>query len=341
MYHLLRENIRQIIPYSSARSEYKGDAKIFLDANESPYHNEVNRYPDPKQINLKQSIAHLKNIDIENIFLGNGSDEVLDLLFRAYCNPGIDNVITLPPTYGMYQVLASINNVENKCVPLVENFQIDIQSILKTQDDHTKIIFVCSPNNPTGNCMKDEDIEQLITLKDTIVVIDEAYIDFANKPSFLRHLDKYKNLVICQTLSKAYGMAGLRIGMCFASNEIIGVLNKIKPPYNINTLSQTRAFTILEQSNYDDQLEEIIRERNKLAQHLLQLDYIIKVYPSDANFLLVKVDDAISLYDYLLSKGIIIRNRSSQYACENCLRITIGTEQENKSIINALNNFKK
>jgi histidinol-phosphate aminotransferase len=340
MRKLLRENIRQLVPYASARSEYKGEAKIFLDANENPNDNKVNRYPDPNQTKLKKRIAQLKEISPEKIFLGNGSDEVIDLLFRAYCNPGIDNVITLPPTYGMYRVLASLNNIENRRIALQENFQLDLQGIFSACDQNTKMVFICSPNNPTGNCINLNDIKELLNIQDLMVVIDEAYIDFSDQSSCISLLEEYSNLVICQTLSKAYGMAGIRVGMCYASEEIISVLNTIKPPYNINNLSQEKALLLLEEKHYVTQVTETIRERKKLKAALRQYDFIESIYPSEANFLLVKCKEANTVYKFLLSQGIIVRNRSSQYGCENCLRITIGTEQENKILIEALHKFQ-
>jgi histidinol-phosphate aminotransferase len=340
MRKLLRENIRQLVPYASARSEYKGEAKIFLDANENPNDNKVNRYPDPNQTKLKKRIAQLKEISPEKIFLGNGSDEVIDLLFRAYCNPGIDNVITLPPTYGMYRVLASLNNIENRRIALQENFQLDLQGIFNACDQNTKMVFICSPNNPTGNCINLNDIKELLNIQDLMVVIDEAYIDFSDQSSCISLLEEYSNLVICQTLSKAYGMAGIRVGMCYASEEIISVLNTIKPPYNINNLSQEKALLLLEEKHYVTQVTETIRERKKLKAALRQYDFIESIYPSEANFLLVKCKEANTVYKFLLSQGIIVRNRSSQYGCENCLRITIGTEQENKILIEALHKFQ-
>jgi histidinol-phosphate aminotransferase len=340
MRKLLRENIRQLVPYASARSEYKGEAKIFLDANENPNDNKVNRYPDPNQTKLKKRIAQLKEISPEKIFLGNGSDEVIDLLFRAYCNPGIDNVITLPPTYGMYRVLASLNNIENRRIALQENFQLDLQGIFSACDQNTKMVFICSPNNPTGNCINLNDIKELLNIQDLMVVIDEAYIDFSDQSSCISLLEEYSNLVICQTLSKAYGMAGIRVGMCYASEEIISVLNTIKPPYNINNLSQEKALLLLEEKHYVTQVTETIRERKKLKAALRQYDFIESIYPSEANFLLVKCKEANTIYKFLLSQGIIVRNRSSQYGCENCLRITIGTEQENKILIEALHKFQ-
>ena len=338
--NLVRENVKTMKPYSSARDEFEDfdtADMIFLDANENPFENGVNRYPDPQQMSVKAVLAKQKNVKTNQILLGNGSDEVLDLLFRAFCEPKKDNVITLPPTYGMYGVLANINAVENKEVLLSEDFQPQIEKIIKAVDANTKIIFLCSPNNPTGNSFSDESIAYLLQNFKGLVIIDEAYIDFSKKDSWINELDEYPNLVITQTLSKAYGLAGIRLGICYASAEVISVLNKIKPPYNVNELSQKRALDRLDKpEKIKSEIESIIRERSVLLKVLLDVDFVEKIYPTEANFILVKVDDANKRYAELIAKGIVIRNRTTQPLCNNCLRFTVGTEQENKRLIEAL-----
>lgn len=342
--NLVRPNIKALKPYSSARDEYQatGTKMIFLDANENPNETDVNRYPDPQQRGLKAQLSKIKGVATENILLGNGSDEVLDLLFRAFCEPGKDNVITLPPTYGMYSVLANINNIENKEVLLTEDFQPDVPQILNAADAFSKMIFLCSPNNPTGNAFEEKRIAEILENFNGLVVIDEAYIDFSEKQSWLENLEKYPNLVVTQTLSKAFGMAGIRLGICYASKEIIRILNRIKPPYNVNELTQKRALAKI--SNIEEvklQITELLEERNDLLEPLLQVDYIKKIYPSDANFILVKVDDANKRYDQMLEKGIVIRNRTTQPLCENTLRLTVGTREENKELIKALKSLQQ
>ncbi|MFL5729114.1 MAG: histidinol-phosphate transaminase, partial [Cytophagaceae bacterium] len=324
--------------------EYKGTEGIFLDANENPYGSALdtayNRYPDPLQKELKEKISGLKRVGTGQIFLGNGSDEPIDLLVRAFCNPGKDNVITMPPTYGMYEVSAGINDVRVNEVPLTEEFQINTAKVLAAIDANTKIIFVCSPNNPTGNCLYTNDIVKILEGFDGIVVIDEAYIDFAPDRSFLSKLKKYPNLVVLQTFSKAWGMAALRLGMAFASEEIISVLNKIKPPYNINEATQRLASDGLRNIlNKERMVERILNEREKLSEELSKIKSVLRVYPSDANFLLVKTADGNKAYDYLISKKIITRNRSNIKLCEGCLRITVGTAEENRELIKALQDF--
>lgn len=336
---LIRPNVARLKPYSSARDEFKssGAGIVFLDANENPYPTEVNRYPDPQQRDLKEELGKLKNIDPCNILIGNGSDEVLDLLFRAFCEPKIDSVITLPPTYGMYGVLAAINDIENREVFLTPGFEPNVPEILDSVDKNTKIIFLCSPNNPTGNSFSEENISQILESFKGLVVIDEAYIDFSKKESWLTKLNNYPNLVITQTLSKAYGMAGIRMGICYASPKVISILNKIKPPYNVNKLSQNQALERLKNSNsVIVEVAEILKERKALLNLLLEVNFIEKIFPSDANFILVKVDDANKRYDQLLAKGIVSRNRTNQPLCENTLRITVGTKQENQKLIKAL-----
>jgi len=337
---LVRANIKELKPYSSARDEYKDATTkevIFLDANENPFENGVNRYPDPQQHAVKTLLSEMKNVETGNILLGNGSDEVLDLLFRAFCEPNVDNVITLPPTYGMYAVLANINAIENRTVLLSDNFQPRVDSILKAVDAQSKILFLCSPNNPTGNSFSIETIEALLLRFRGLVVIDEAYIDFSDEKSWLEKLKKYPNLVITQTLSKAYGLAGIRLGVCYASQQIIAILNSIKPPYNINELSQQRAIERLLQS--DEVVQEILKikeERAYLVSNLKTINYVQEIYPSACNFVLIKVDNATKRYDQLITKGIVIRNRTTQPLCENCLRLTVGTRLENSRLIHVL-----
>lgn len=336
---LIRENIKSLKPYSSARNEYKelSANMVFLDANENPFNNGVNRYPDPQQSNVKNALAKLKGISKENILLGNGSDEVLDLIFRAFCEPKKDNVITLPPTYGMYEVLANVNAVEIQKVNLSESFQPKVDNILNSANHDTKILFLCSPNNPTGNCFGVKEVERLLNEFNGIVAIDEAYIDFSEQKSWLNRLDEFPNVIITQTLSKAYGMAGIRLGICYASREIISVLNKIKPPYNVNELTQLRALERLSQSGeVETEVKRILEQRNFINSELKTIPFIEQIYPSDANFLLVKVDDAAKRYDELISKGIVVRKRSNQPLCNNCLRLTVGTETENIKLITTL-----
>ena len=337
---LVRGNIKFLKPYSSARDEYKDVAindMIFLDANENPFENGVNRYPDPQQLTVKKVLATIKNVNKKNILLGNGSDEVLDLLFRAFCEPNKDNIITLPPTYGMYSVLASLNAIEDRKVLLSDDFQPQIQQILATADDNSKILFVCSPNNPSGNSFSEEVIEILLKKFQGLVVIDEAYIDFSKQESWLKKLNEYPNLVITQTLSKAYGMAGIRLGICYASEEIIQILNNIKPPYNINELTQQKALERLQDRvGVAQEIESILSERNLLAEALKGISFVEKIYESDANFILIKVDDATKRYNELIAKGIVIRNRTTQPLCENTLRLTVGTRKENEKLIKVL-----
>ena len=338
--NLVRENVKSMKPYSSARDEFEDfdtADMIFLDANENPFENGVNRYPDPQQSSVKVVLAKQKKVKTNQILLGNGSDEVLDLLFRAFCEPRVDNVITLPPTYGMYGVLANINAVENKEILLSTDFQPQIEKIMDAVDENTKIIFLCSPNNPTGNSFSDENVAYLLKNFNGLVVIDEAYIDFSEKESWINELDEYPNLIITQTLSKAYGLAGIRLGICYASTEVISVLNKIKPPYNVNELTQKRALDRLDNQNkINSEIESIIAQREELLKVLLNVKFVEKIYPTEANFILIKVDDANKRYDELIAKGIVIRNRTTQPLCENTLRLTIGTETENKKLIEVL-----
>jgi len=340
--NLVRENVKSMNPYSSARDEFEDfdtADMIFLDANENPFENGVNRYPDPQQSNVKKVLAKLKKVQTNQILLGNGSDEVLDLIFRAFCEPKVDNVITLPPTYGMYGVLANINAVVNREVLLSEEFQPQVEKILEAVDENTKIIFLCSPNNPTGNSFSDKSVVYLLQNFKGLVVIDEAYIDFSKKQSWMNELDEYPNLVITQTLSKAYGLAGIRLGICYASPAIISVLNKIKPPYNVNELTQLRALDRLsDPEKIKSEIASIIAQREELLKVLIDVKFVEKIYPTEANFILIKVDDANKRYAELIAKGIVIRNRTTQPLCENTLRLTIGTEVENKKLMAALRN---
>lgn len=343
--NILRENIKNLTPYSSARDEYQGEASVFLDANEnafgSPLNEQYNRYPDPLQYQVKKRLSEIKGVPVRNIFLGNGSDEAIDILFRSFCNPGVDNVILVPPTYGMYEVSANINDVEARKIPLTADFQLNLEGVAEAIDDHTKLIFICSPNNPTGNSINRDDVETLLANFNGIVVVDEAYINFSRQKTFIQELTEYANLVILQTLSKAWGLAGLRVGMAFASEEIIEVMNKVKPPYNINESSQQLALKALanvEQVN--GWIKETLLQRDRLVLELKNFDFVLDIYPSDANFILVKTTDPKSIYNFLVQKGIIVRDRSKIDLCEGCLRITVGTPDENKVLLSTLQNFK-
>jgi histidinol-phosphate aminotransferase len=333
---LVRPMIKEIIPYRSARDEFEDfeAQKIFLDANENPFENGFNRYPDPLQRKLKRTLADIKQVKSEQILLGNGSDEVLDLIFRTFCEPGEEEVLILPPTYGMYSLLAKLNNIIVKEVPLNKNFEIEIDTVLEAVNQKTKIIFICSPNNPSGNAIPLDQIEQLLDRFKGILVVDEAYIDFSEQKSTLSILDQYPQLLVCQTFSKAYGLAGIRLGMCYANPLIIDYFNKIKPPYNVNSLTQSRALAQLETTeSIQDQVISLISERKKLEQELKQFDFVSKIYPSDANFLLVVVDDANKRYDQFLDAGVVLRNRSRLQGCNNALRVTVGTPEENTNFI--------
>jgi histidinol-phosphate aminotransferase len=334
---LVRKNILAMKPYSSARDEFVGDAEIFLDANENPYPSSYNRYPDPLQRNLKEKIAALKQIDPTRIFLGNGSDEAIDLLIRAFCEPNRDSILITEPTYGMYSVCAAVNAVAVRQVLLTTDFDLDMNSFAGGYDGSTKIIFLCSPNNPTGNLLNRDKIIEVLLNFHGLVVIDEAYIDFAKTKSFIEDLGEFPNLLVLQTFSKAWGLAGLRLGMCFGAQEIIAILNKIKYPYNISVKTQQIALQALEDNARKEAwVTEIIREREKLASDLKELDAVNKVYAADANFLLVRMRDAAASYKFLMDNGIIVRDRSRVVLCENCLRITVGTPEENKILIEAL-----
>ena len=338
---LTRPNIWALKPYSSARDEYSGKtASVFLDANENPYNAPNNRYPDPLQKELKALIAPVKKVKPEQIFLGNGSDEAIDLLFRAFCRPGIDNVEAIHPTYGMYEVCADINDVEYRKVLLDEKFQFKAEDLLRASDENTKLIFLCSPNNPTGNNLDAKEIITLLREFQGIVIVDEAYIDFSTQPSFIGILDEYPNLVILQTFSKAWGCAAIRLGMAFASPDIIGIFSKIKYPYNINLLTQQEALRMM-QRHYEVQrwISTLLEERARLMQAFTQLPCCKKVFPTDANFFLTRVSNAKAIYDYLVDQGIIVRNRSNITRCEDCLRITVGTRPENDALLEALRNY--
>lgn len=336
----VRLNIRAMQPYSSARDEFHGTASVFLDANENPYNAPYNRYPDPMQWRLKEKVAEIKGVPKECILLGNGSDEPIDLILRAFCEPGKECMLTVDPTYGMYQVAAEINNVTCRKVKLTSDFQIDMPAFLSQIDDTVKAIYLCSPNNPTGNSLNRKDINQILDTFKGIVVVDEAYIDFSSLPSYTKDLSKYPNLVVFQTLSKAWGAAGIRLGMAFASPEIISVLNKIKYPYNVNQLTQEKALEILNnQETMKSQLTLILSERTRLQQELTAIPCVRKIYPTDANFILVDVGDADAVYQKLVDQGIIVRNRNKVVLCAGCLRITVGTEEENTALLNALKNM--
>jgi histidinol-phosphate aminotransferase len=343
--NILRNNIKNLTPYSSARDEYQGEASVFLDANEnafgSPLDTAYNRYPDPMQYRVKMRLSEIKGVPARNIFLGNGSDEAIDILFRSFCNPGVDNVIIVPPTYGMYQVSANINDIEARKVLLTEEYQLNLEGIAEAIDEKTKLIFICSPNNPTGNSINRDDIETLLANFSGIVVVDEAYINFSRQKTFIQELTEYANLVVLQTLSKAWGLAGLRVGMAFASEEIIEVMNRVKPPYNVNEASQQLALEALGNvTQVNGWIKEILEQRDKLVLTLKELSFVEEIYPSDANFILVKTTNAKGIYDFLVQHGIIIRDRSKVELCEGCLRITIGTPQENKKLIDTLQQYK-
>jgi histidinol-phosphate aminotransferase len=336
----VRTNVLNLKAYSSARDEFSDPRAemTFLDANENPFDNGINRYPDPQQKVLKAALASLKGVDPQQILLGNGSDEVLDLIFRVFCEPNQDEVITLPPTYGMYSVLANTNAVANIEVPLTENFQPNVSAILKKVTPKTKALFLCSPNNPSGNSFDADVLQALISQFPGIVVVDEAYIDFSSQQSLLTNLNDFPNLIVTQTFSKAYGMAGIRLGACYASIDIIALLNRIKPPYNINVLTQQRALEgLANQRHIQAQVETLLQERNRIQKALESVSIVEKIFPSDANFILAKVDDAALRYQQLIEKEIVTRNRSNQLLCNQCLRFTVGTPEENDRLIEALN----
>jgi len=343
--NIIRENIKNLTPYSSARDEYKGEASVYLDANEnaygSPLEQQYNRYPDPLQYKVKKRLSDIKGVPPRNIFLGNGSDEAIDILFRSFCNPGVDNVILVPPTYGMYQVSANINDIQVKNVLLIEDYQLNMEGIAEAIDQRTKIIFICSPNNPTGNSINRDDIETLLANFNGLIVVDEAYINFSRQKTFIQELTEYANLVVLQTLSKAWGLAGLRVGMAFASEEIIEVMNKVKPPYNINEASQELALKALQNvAQVNDWIKETLAQRDKLVLNLKNFDFVLDIYPSDANFILVKTTDPKAIYNFLVERGIIVRDRSKIDLCEGSLRITVGTPTENDILLNTLQEYK-
>lgn len=334
---LIRPNIWSLAPYSCARNEFTGEASVFLDANENPYNQPFNRYPDPLQVQLKEKIAALKGVRPTQIMLGVGSDEPIDLIFRIFCEPAQDNMVAINPTYGMYGVCADINNVAYKQVNLNDDFSLDAQNVLDACDANTKVIFLCSPNNPTGNSLERSEIEKIVTGFEGIVVIDEAYIDFSNEPSWLASLNAYPNIIVLQTFSKAWGMAALRCGMAFASEDIIAFFNKVKYPYNLNLLTQEAVLKQVEAVEQKNKwVETLLAERSKMIANLQNLPLVKHIYPTDANFVLAKVDDANKTYNYLVNKGIIVRNRNSVTLCQGCLRITIGTPQENQELLTAL-----
>ena len=334
---LVRPNIWNLTPYSSARDEFTGEANVYLDANENPYNTAFNRYPDPLQHAVKERIAVLKKLDSKRIFLGNGSDEPIDLVYRVFCEPATDNVVTIDPTYGMYQVAAAINNIEYRKVLLNERFDFSSDALLQATDHHTKLIFLCSPNNPTGNNLNRREMIKTVENFSGIVVVDEAYIDFSSQPSLLHELESYPNLMILQTFSKAWGSAGVRLGMAFAAPAIISVMNKVKYPYNINRLTQDYALRMLENvGNVEEWVYLLLQERTRLQNQLADLACVERIYPSDANFLLVKVSDANAIYTNLINYGVIVRNRSNVSLCNDCLRITVGTPSENDELIHAL-----
>jgi histidinol-phosphate aminotransferase len=329
-------------PYSSARDEYKGvEASVFLDANENPYNGPHNRYPDPMQWEVKNTLARIKKVDPRQIFLGNGSDEAIDLVFRAFCQPGQDNVVAIDPTYGMYQVCADINDVEYRKVQLNENFQFTADKLLAATDMHTKLIFLCTPNNPTGNDLSRQEIEKVLNSFDGLVVVDEAYNDFSEAPSLLADLDRYPNLIVLQTFSKAWGCAAIRLGMAFASTDIISIFSKIKYPYNVNQLTQKQALEMLHRHYEIDRWVKILKEeRGYLESEFARLPCTVHIFPSDANFFLVRVTDAMKIYNYLVGEGIIVRNRHTVSLCGNCLRVTVGTRVENDKLLDSLRHYQ-
>lgn len=334
---LVRKNVKNLKPYSSARDEFSGTASVFLDANENPFNAPYNRYPDPLQSDLKKVIGKLKGVTSRNIFLGNGSDEAIDLLFRAFCEPGKDNVISIDPSYGMYEVCANINDIAIKKVLLNEDYSLNADALLEAADENTKLIFLCSPNNPTGNTLADEAIVKVIENFNGLVVVDEAYIDFAPEKSVLPRLLNYQNLVVLQTFSKAWGMAGIRLGMAFATHPVIDILNKIKYPYNINILTQKEALALLENSRQKEEwVDVLLKERDRLKAELNRLPFVQEIYPSDSNFLLVRIHDARGVYEYLVDHKVIVRDRSKVTLCKDSLRITVGDPEENSFLITQL-----
>jgi histidinol-phosphate aminotransferase len=337
---LIRDNVKAMKPYASARHEFTGQGSVFLDANESPFQNGINRYPDPLQSKVLEKLSIIKGIDKDQIILGNGRDEIIDWVMRVFCEPKEDNIIVCPPTYGMYKVSAAVNNVEIKKAPLLENFQLDLIGIKEHANDNSKIIFICSPNNPSSNLLNRDDIKSILNSFEGIVVVDEAYIDFSIQESLIDLLDSFPNLIISQTFSKARASAGIRLGMAFASKAIINYLRKIKPPYNINDLTAKAALDQLEDKNFESNVNNIIAQRELVAKEISNLSFVKKVFKSDANFLLIKMDNADLRYEQLLEKGIVVRNRSKELHCDNCLRITVGTEEENLFLLTTLKTFQ-
>jgi histidinol-phosphate aminotransferase len=335
---LIRENIKTLKPYSSARDEFSGEALVYLDANENPFNKPYNRYPDPLQRKLKVKVSELKQVSVDRIFLGNGSDEPIDLLIRAFCEPGVDNILTFDPTYGMYEVASNINNVEIRKVMLSHDFDPDPEKLLEATDKNSKLIFLCSPNNPTAKSIRRESIIKIVKNFGGLVILDEAYIDFIPESSLLPELGNYPNLVILQTLSKAWGMAGIRLGMAFASPDIIKILNKIKYPYNINILAQKKVLKLLENTaKKDEWVKQILDEKERLVGEIKILPFVKTVFPSDANFFLVRMDNAKAVFEYLIGKKVVVRNRSKVRLCEGCLRITVGTKKEDYILLKTLN----
>lgn len=340
---LVRPNIWKLAPYSSARNEYSGrQAHVFLDANENPYNDPLNRYPDPLQRELKERLSAVKGVPADNIFLGNGSDEAIDLPYRIFCTPQADNVVAIEPTYGMYRVCADINDIEYRPVLLDECYQITADRLLAACDDHTKIIWICSPNNPTGNHIVRKEVEEVIQQFEGIVIVDEAYSDFSTQKTFRSEIAKYSNLIVLNTMSKAWGCAAIRLGMAFASKEIVALMNKVKYPYNVNLLTQQKALEALQDPfGVDKWVKVLLGERARMVGAFMELPICERVYPTDANFFLAKVDDAQSIYDYLVDKGIIVRNRTRVQLCHNCLRVTIGTKSENNELLAALRTYQR
>ena len=338
---LTRKNIWDLAPYSSARNEYAGrEARVFLDANENPYNQPFNRYPDPLQLELKAALSKVKGVPAENIFLGNGSDEAIDLPYRCFCNPGIDNVVAIEPTYGMYKVCADINDTEYRTVLLDEQYQTTAEKLLAATDEHTKIIWLCTPNNPTGHCLNRDEVIKVIEGFEGLVIVDEAYSDFSTQKPLRTELAKYPNLIVLNTMSKAWGCAAIRLGMAFASEEIITIFNKVKYPYNVNQLTQQQALEALKDPfEVDNWVKILLQERTRMMDAFEMLPICHKVYPTDANFFLAKMTDATKIYNYLVDKGIIVRNRNRVQLCQNCLRITIGTKTENSELIAALRQY--
>ncbi|MDQ4119980.1 MAG: histidinol-phosphate transaminase [Acidobacteriota bacterium] len=343
--NLVRENVKKLVPYSSARKEFAGAAEIFLDANEnsfgSPTATQFNRYPDPLQTKIKERIARWHDLSLEQVFIGNGSDEAIDLLFRVFCEPRTDEIITTPPTYGMYEVSANINDVRVKKVLLSPDFELSAEKVLEAAAENTKLIFLCSPNNPTGNSLDGKEVLEILENFDGVVVVDEAYADFSDKPSLIGEIKKNPNLVVLQTFSKAWGLAGLRVGMAFANAGIITLLNNVKPPYNVSQIAQETLLAALDKKTEVERIvAEIVRQREILSEELQEFSFITRIYPSDANFLLLKTTDANRIYQYLVEQKIVVRNRTNVELCEGCLRITVGTTEENRVLLAALKNYE-